>query len=677
MKPKWKIGALFLSVLVLTFWQGCAYADKRVALIIGNSAYVRANKLINPENDAKDLADALRKLNFEVILKTNLDKRGLDGALEEFERKIQSADTAMFFFAGHGLQYRGRNFLLPTDANLEDEVSLRYNTLAIDDVRDALSAASGVKILILDACRDNPLAKTLLSRSTANSRSFGFTRGLARLDRADGMVIAYATQADQVAQDGSGRNSPFSSALVRRLLEPNLEIATLFRRVAQDVYEQTGGRQRPELSISLLQDFYLNLQDDDLRAWRRLGPNAAKAELSAFIEKFPNSPLARDARNRLYAQEIIRQEEEQRDGLRKDAERNEACAREAEQINRMAGDKKKIDLERLKPSITCPGLVASIDAWLNAIADEDRLCGDENRMLQRLGPEDLGSLKAFVGRSRCAAARKTAGERVASLEAEMAKQQSAALEQKNLDKVRSRLAAIEAAAQQERQRAACQSEAQRLAAIRSGSARPQLRAQLRELQGQLTCASVKAEAAGAIEEIAGLEQKNLDKVRARLAAIEAESRNAESQAAKQKAACQAEGEKLAALKSAHTALQLRQSDLKEFQAHLTCVSLRDDVAKAVDAIGAEEQQNLDRVKARLAAIEAENRKAEGESADQKGAACQAEAQHLAAIKSRPAPPPLRHSELTELQTHLTCISLRADVAKAIKDLTPALSRRPE
>jgi uncharacterized caspase-like protein len=335
-----------------------AVADKRVALVLGNSNYLRAPKLTNPENDAEDLAGVLRGLNFEVIFKTDVDRRGLDLALEEFERRAQGADTAMFFFAGHGLQHRGRNYLVPIDADLEDEVSLRYNTLALDRVRDALDAASGVKIMVLDACRNNPLADKLVSGTGGASRSVEVTRGLARLDRAEGMVVAYATQADRVAQDGIGRNSPFSAALVRRLQEPNLEIATLFRRVAQDVFEQTGGRQRPELSISLLQDFYLNVRDEDARVWRSIVTTATEQELQDFIARFPSSPYARDAQSRLFVHQTLRAEREAFskrvaafEAEREAFERREREAAQAEKRDREITERENADLGRLKSAM--------------------------------------------------------------------------------------------------------------------------------------------------------------------------------------------------------------------------------------------------------------------------------------------------------------------------------------
>jgi hypothetical protein len=176
----------------------------------------------------------------------------MERAIAQFARDARDADAALFYYAGHGLQHQGLNYLMPTDARLDDEFNLNFEMTRLEDVLLSLGRARGVKILVLDACRRNPL----VDRLAGTTRDFAATRGLARLEARYGMVVAYATQADQVAVDGSGRNSPFTAALVKQLSEPGLEIGMLFRRVAADVNRMTGGRQLPELSVSLLGEFY-------------------------------------------------------------------------------------------------------------------------------------------------------------------------------------------------------------------------------------------------------------------------------------------------------------------------------------------------------------------------------------------------------------------------------------
>jgi hypothetical protein len=315
-KQMHRFASIFLVLLVLLAAVAAsvpACAQKRVALVVGNSAYQYTARLANPTNDADDMTAALRKLGFEVVVVKDVDKRSLEMVLANFGRQAQEADAALVYYAGHGIQFQGLNYLMPIDARLEDEYSINYELTRIDDVLFALSRARGVKILILDACRNNPLTERFSSRGV--NRDFAQTRGLARIEAPRGMLVAFATQSDQVAVDGVGRNSPFTSALLKEIQEPGIEIATLFRRVAIDVNRATGGRQLPELSISMAGEFYLNTRETDMQAWAKLHGSSDRRQLSDFITQYPNSPLIRDAQERLAAldrAEKLRLEEEAR-----------------------------------------------------------------------------------------------------------------------------------------------------------------------------------------------------------------------------------------------------------------------------------------------------------------------------------------------------------------------------
>ena len=287
-----------LALLLALLSASGAWAERRVALVIGNSQYKNSNlALFNPKNDAEDVAASLRSLGFEVILRIDASRRDFDLAMTQFARVAQYADTALFYYAGHALQHQGQNYLMPTDAELEDELSLRYEMVSLDDVRAGLERAGGVKIMILDACRNNPVLDRLKRRMTGMTRDVATVRGLARIAGAQGEVVAYATAADQVAADGTGRNSPFTAALLKRLAEAGLEIGTMFRRVAADVTEQTKGQQHPELLISLVSEYYLN--QNDRPVWERIKDTADPAAFRDFIDRFPSSPRASDARYRL------------------------------------------------------------------------------------------------------------------------------------------------------------------------------------------------------------------------------------------------------------------------------------------------------------------------------------------------------------------------------------------
>jgi hypothetical protein len=337
-----RFASVFLVLLAVAAGSVAARAEKRVALVIGNAAYQHTASLPNAVNDADDMAVALKKVGFDVIAVKNVDKRSLEKAMADFGRLAQQADAALVYYAGHGIQFQGLNYLMPVDARLEDEYSINYELTRIDDVLFALSKARGVRILVLDACRNNPLAERLSSRGV--KRDFVQTRGLARIEAPRGMLVAFATQSDQIAADGAGRNSPFTGALLKEIEEPGIEIATLFRRVAIDVNQATGGRQLPELSISMSGEFYLNTRDTDIQAWAKLRGSSDRRQLSDFIALYPTGPLTSDVQERLAAldrAEKLRVEE----AARAQAEREKAEREKAEREQMM---KERAQRERLE-----------------------------------------------------------------------------------------------------------------------------------------------------------------------------------------------------------------------------------------------------------------------------------------------------------------------------------------
>ena len=354
-----------LCGLILLLLSGLALAEtppeRRVALVIGNSSYRNAPALPNTVNDARDMVTALRKVGFEVVDGIDLYKRGMDAVLTRFARLAQDADAAMFYFAGHGFQFNGENYLVPVEAKIEDEVGVQYETTRLNDVVTALNYAKGVKIMVLDACRNNPFVGLLAKRQA--TRGFSVGSGLAPVQRAQGMVIAYATQANDVAADGAGRNSPFTAALVREIDQPGLEVAALFRRVQKSVYDTTAGKQTPELSLSLLGDFYLNREETDADVWRRIRASDDTTALQAFIKRYPQSFFVIDARTRLDLLERRSLVSSDREKLiREFAERERALLQRlerAEQGRRQAADdlaRKDIgDAVDVPPPVPAPG----------------------------------------------------------------------------------------------------------------------------------------------------------------------------------------------------------------------------------------------------------------------------------------------------------------------------------
>jgi tetratricopeptide (TPR) repeat protein len=229
--------------------------NRRVALVIGNGDYRVANRLPNPANDAADIAAALRKLGFDVVEGRNLDRRGFDDAIRTFGRKLDGADLALFFYAGHGLQVGGKNYLVPIDAKLERPGDLALDAVDVGTVLAQMESEKRVNLLFLDACRDNPLARSLARSLGTRSASVG--TGLASIQSAIGTMIAYATQPDNVALDGEGRNSPFTTALLKHIAAPGADIGTVMRRVRADVIIATKEKQVPWDHSSLVGEVVL------------------------------------------------------------------------------------------------------------------------------------------------------------------------------------------------------------------------------------------------------------------------------------------------------------------------------------------------------------------------------------------------------------------------------------
>jgi hypothetical protein len=220
---------LWTLALGLTLWSLAhaeALADKRVALVIGNGAYAHAEHLPNPPHDAEDVAAALKRSGFETIIGTDLDQAGMQDAAIRFARAARNADVAVFYYSGHAMQFAGVNYLVPIDAELHDEADLR-RMARVDEILADLQQAKTLRILVLDSCRDNPLAEQF-KRAIGATRALSLQRGLAKIDSPEGMIVSYATQAGRTAEDGNGRNSPYTAAFLKHIEEQD-EIGTIFR----------------------------------------------------------------------------------------------------------------------------------------------------------------------------------------------------------------------------------------------------------------------------------------------------------------------------------------------------------------------------------------------------------------------------------------------------------------
>ncbi len=255
-----------------------AASAKRTALVIGNANYKAARSLANPVNDATDIAAALGELGFEVIVGTDLNLKQMNDRVREFGDKLRAnGGVGLFYYAGHGIQAAGRNYLIPVDADIPREDELEYNAMNLDLVLRKLDTANnGMNIVILDACRNNPFA-----RSWTRSADSG---GLAQISAPTGTFIAYATSPDRTASDGEGRNGLYTAQMLKVIRQPNLKIEETFKEVRKAVDAASGGKQIPWDSSSLRGEFYFN---------RAAGQ---KAESTAIVSK-PEGIIQPERRN--------------------------------------------------------------------------------------------------------------------------------------------------------------------------------------------------------------------------------------------------------------------------------------------------------------------------------------------------------------------------------------------
>jgi cyclophilin family peptidyl-prolyl cis-trans isomerase len=257
--------------------------EPRTALVIGNATYAEG-PLRNPANDAQDLTAALRQLGFRVTSLTNASKRQMEDAIRQFGQDLRRGGTGLFFFSGHGVQSKGENYIIPISADIRSEADLAYEGVNLGLVLDHMDQAQDrLNIVIVDACRNSPF-----------SRSFrDATRGLAVVSSGHNLFIAFATGPGQVAADGTGRNSPYTAALLESLRDPQSRIDDVFRRASQSVVQRTSGTQIPWVSQSFFGDFWF-----DPRASRPAQPavSVASAPTPAISDGQPIAPVTPPAR---------------------------------------------------------------------------------------------------------------------------------------------------------------------------------------------------------------------------------------------------------------------------------------------------------------------------------------------------------------------------------------------
>ena len=305
----------WLAACLGVLGSGLVLANERVALVVGNANYQHAVPLANPKNDAEDMAALLRRLGFQVTAGIDLTDAAMEDRIRGFSRRARAAKVALFFYAGHGMQVDGVNYLVPVDAQLADEADLPFETVALDLVLKRMGG--GTNLVFLDACRDNPFARGWAGAG----RSTSVGRGLTRVGEAggSGMFIAFATDPNRIAADGEGRNSPFTAALKRHIETPGLEINGLLTEVRRTVLASTGDVQRPWSNSSLSDPFYflpsaalpagrlnattlaVDAPDPATEMWLQIRETANVQLLERYLANYPNSGYRMAAEARLDA----------------------------------------------------------------------------------------------------------------------------------------------------------------------------------------------------------------------------------------------------------------------------------------------------------------------------------------------------------------------------------------
>jgi uncharacterized caspase-like protein len=294
--------SLYVVVFFLTLLAaaGTCIADtKRVALVIGNSEYKHTARLENPKNDAADVAEQLRKLGFTVIERRDLDKGAMERAVRDFAESLGGAQAGLFFYAGHGMQIGGQNYLVPIDAKLTTASAIDFEMVRLDLVHRTMEREAGTNILIMDACRDNPLARNLARALGTRSSQIG--RGLAPVESGEGTLISFSTQPGNVALDGTGRNSPYAEALLKHIGKPGDDLPNILIHVRNDVMQATGRRQVPWEHSAMTAKFYFTppkttTQQIELEFWASVKDSTTPGVLSTYLERYPNGEFASIAR---------------------------------------------------------------------------------------------------------------------------------------------------------------------------------------------------------------------------------------------------------------------------------------------------------------------------------------------------------------------------------------------
>jgi hypothetical protein len=293
-------------ILAMASIPALAQTQTRVALVVGNGAYQHVPVLANPVNDATDVAASLQRLGFTVHRIADGTLQDMRRALLDFGQRVRSADIAFMFFAGHGMEIGAENWLVPVDAELRSDLDVDHEAVALRSIMAIVATASKLGLVVLDACRNNPF----VAKMQRTIRTRAVDRGLTRVEPSGSVLVAYGARDGTTANDGSGRNSPFTAALLRHIETPGLEINFLFRNVRDDVLSATGREQEPFVYGALSKEsIYLKepsavvaaTSPVDELTWNLIKDTRDATALKRFVTQFPNSMRRGDAERRITA----------------------------------------------------------------------------------------------------------------------------------------------------------------------------------------------------------------------------------------------------------------------------------------------------------------------------------------------------------------------------------------
>lgn len=315
--------------VVLIFLSFPAAAERRVALVLGNGAYVAAPKLDNPARDAEAIAAMLKRQEFEVVLAIDQDREGMFAAIDKFAELARGADAALFYYAGHGLQIDGKNLLVPVEAQIRSELDAARKTIEVDTVLNQTMSDAKVKIVLLDACRENPFSTDIATDQQKKTRAITVKGGLAEMKPGKGSVIQFATAAGALAVDGKvGEHSPFTKAILKHLVKPDVEIQHALTMVRAEVNDDTRGVQQPWYSTNITGFFYMKQEagqaaptapaapttmassvgnggegQKELLYWETIRNSTNAEDFREYLKEYPKGTFVGLARNRIAALE--------------------------------------------------------------------------------------------------------------------------------------------------------------------------------------------------------------------------------------------------------------------------------------------------------------------------------------------------------------------------------------